>query len=697
MLSHHFWTFIENDFETITNDIRSKPGMDDRFVALSLAFEIYKMGGRRKKHRELLKSPVNGNDELKTALDLLLHSDPVPEKVKRWRRREAQFKRRQKERDEKEAAIKQDWRDWLKANIHVLRDTSIALQGKVWRATYYLMDELRHKNAERNKWAVTNWEDLSSDFGQDVAEAFRDGCIDYWRKYTPKIRSEGIENQNSTPLAVTAGLSGLKMESLHDPKWTDILSEDEARLACRYAVNEMNGFPEWIQQLHTAFPDIVEESILKEIEWEFSEYDGEQSYHYFLDDVVWQMDWIKRRIASRAKSFLKNYEPKHDDTVQKGLGIVLYDPDLDKKAFVDIAKSKIHKSSSVYRNALWLASWMRLEANSALGALTSILDETTDTTQATDLSMKFIAALLGERRDRIANIHQDFIRPEILSCLIKLIHKHIRTEDDINRFGGGAYSPTLIDDAQEARGRLFRLLRDIPGKATYLALIDLSQHHSDEKMKRRYSLHAKRRAEEDAEASPWRPGDIAIFAEKAERAPQNHRELYDLAVSRLLDLKADLEHGDASLAGILKTIKEERQHRIMIGGWLREKSFGRYGVPQEDELADRKKPDLRIYGFGFDGPVPIELKVGDSWSGPKLFERLRNQLCGDYLRDARSNCGIFIIVHRGEQKHWRNPKTGERINFTALVQLLEKETSEIMAADQKIESIKIIDIDLTKR
>ena len=39
---HHFWKFTENDFETAVNDIADKSFMDNRLVALSLAYQIYK-------------------------------------------------------------------------------------------------------------------------------------------------------------------------------------------------------------------------------------------------------------------------------------------------------------------------------------------------------------------------------------------------------------------------------------------------------------------------------------------------------------------------------------------------------------------------------------------------------------------------------------------------------------------------------
>jgi hypothetical protein len=578
-----------------------------------------------------------------------------------------------------------------------LRDTSIAPEGKIWNATSYLFNELRSKSEKRSRWSKSNWEDLIPEFGQDVAEAYRDGCIDYWRKYRPEIRSEGIEDPNKMPYAIIVGLSGLDMEAGQNPDWTTNLSEDEARLACRYSFHEMNGFPDWIRALHAAFPNIVENSILTEIKWEFSEYNGEKSSHYVLDDVFWQLEWLQPRISSQILSLVKAYEPEHDDTVQKALGIILSDPNLDRKAFIEVAKEKVNQKSSFYRQVLWLAAWMRVDAATALQALTSILRKADKNRQSTELSTKFIVALLGERRERAVIEHQDFVRPEIILSLIKLMYKYIRIEDDIDRTSGGVYSPTLRDDAQSARGRLSQLLRDIPGKATYLAMLDLAKSHPYKPTRQRYSVFAKQRAESDAEAEPWLSGDIALFAEKAERAPKNHRELYDLTVSRLLDLKADLEDGDTSIAELLIPVKEERQHRILIGGWLRDRSFGRYSVPQEDELADRKRPDIRIFGVGFDGPVPIELKIADSWTGPKLVERLRNQLCGQYLRDVKSNCGIFALVYRGKRKKWQHPETGKKLNLRAMAQLLEEEAKKIIATDDKIESIRIIDIDLTKR
>src|SRR6185503_16752865 len=57
-----------------------------------------------------------------------------------------------------------------------------------------------------------------------------------------------------------------------------------------------------------------------------------------------------------------------------------------------------------------------------------------------------------------------------------LLHRYIKKGDDLQRhLEEGSYSPTLRDDAQEARDRVFGYLREIPGKETYLALRSIAE------------------------------------------------------------------------------------------------------------------------------------------------------------------------------------------------------------------------------
>lgn len=694
---NHYWRFTKEDFGKILTDIFTKPEMDDQLVALSLAFQLYQELGRGRIRRQALKKAVRGVPALEERLSIFLKPSPKSEESKQIRHSNISAKQRQRKHKQRDAKNRQKWLEWLKANTDILRDTSTAVNGSIWNATYYLLRELRVKEGNSSYNNKYNWENLIPEFGQDVAEAFRDGCINYWRKYRPKLRSEGLENPNSIPYAVAIGLLGLTIEARHIPEWPSNLTEGEASLACRYAIFEMNKFPDWLQKLHAFFPNTVETVLLDEIAWEFSAYDGNDHCHYVLSKVTYQSDWLKPKIGYRIMMYLRDYEPKHDNTIDKALEIVLSCSGLDQMEFAKISKTKVERTASPTRRVMWLVAWMCVEAKSSFEMLKSILANIPESAEATEFSMMLLTSLLEDGRVDVRREYKDFTQPEMLLSLIKLMHNHIRISEDIDRVGQGVFTPGLRDNAQRARDRLSQLLRDIPGKDTYLAMVNLSQEATDERMREWYDTCAKRRAEADSEADPWLPEGISQFAEEAERAPQNHRELYELSISRLLDLKAELEDGDTSLAIILQSITDETKHRLAVGDWLRRSSRGRYSVPQEEELADGTKPDLRIHGCGFDGPVPIELKiVNNGWTAVSLIDRIDKQLCDQYLRDIRSNCGIFLLISIGK-KNWIHPKSGENLPFYELVQYLKEAAKKVIDSKTKVEAIEIIDIDLTIR
>jgi hypothetical protein len=682
-LWQHYWEFKEKDFDSIIENINTKVLLDDRLIALSLAFRLYKEGNPKKRALlNKLKKAAKGTQELEEALYKSIHPGPLPEEVKKHRRSEAAFKRQQILREKKRDENRQKWVEWLQSHTDVLRDTSIASEGGVWKATNYLLYELRHKIEDSNRWAAGRWEKLIPEFGQEVAEALRDGCIDYWRKYTPVLRSEGIEDPNNIPWAVVVGISGLEMEAVYVKDWPNNLSAAEAEVACRYAFREMNGFPNWFKRLHSVFPDIVEAMVLREIEWEFSVYNGKEPCHYVLDDVLWQEKWLYPNLSGEILGLLETHEPKHNATLEKGLSIFLTSPDLDPKAIARVAEEKVVSPYNDDRQACWLAVWMQVDAGEAIKALEKIMGAIEDPARAASIAMMVSVALVGGRHEANTSLYADYHTPEILLRLIKLLYAHIRRERD---------------NAQDARSRLLTNLVNLPGKAAYIALLDLAYTHPDKGICQHCLLAAKSRAEQDAEIEPWESGDIARFAREAEKTPKNHRELFELTVSRLLDLKYELEEGDHSQAEAYRRIDEERLHRIFIGAWLRDKSRGKYTVTQEEELPDQKEPDIRLHGSGFTAAVPIELKIADKWSGPDLFERLNNQLCGQYLRDPRSNNGIYLLGYLGKRPAWEHPETGEKMAYPELINALKREAQKIVAHDSKIEDLQIIAIDLTKR
>ena len=369
---------------------------------------------------------------------------------------------------------------------------------------------------------------------------------------------------------------------------------------------------------------------------------------------------------------------------------------LDDSAIAKLAAQKAKTTRNPTTAPMWFAMWVGGEPAVAIPALAARLAEIKGENNQTLFAMRFITALIGGRRES-GNARQAYRTVEHMKALYMLMHGYVRQKEDIDRSGRGVYSPGLRDDAQDARDALFSFIRETPGKEAFLALIDISRAHPTETARPWMAFHAKEKAARDADSPAWSPRQVRDFHDRRERTPGNHRDLWYLAVDRLHDLKYDLEEGDASIASILRPIVQETEIRKFIGNWCRERSGGRYVIPQEEELADAKRPDLRFHGVGFDRPVPAELKLADKWTGPHLFERLEIQLCGDYLRDRRSSRGIFVLVYHGTKLSWDLPNGKRAENFGALIEALQDHWMVLMPQFPGVEDIKVIGIDLTKR
>jgi hypothetical protein len=376
---------------------------------------------------------------------------------------------------------------------------------------------------------------------------------------------------------------------------------------------------------------------------------------------------------------------------------IIQGSDIPDHAIARLAQSKATESEPPHASD-WLAVWVGVAPDAAIPALTKQLSALPDAAEKTMFAMSFISKLWGGRRSETFGARGQFRTPPHLKTLYLLMHQHIRVQEDIERANGGVFSPELRDDAQDGRNRILQELSKAEGKEAFLALEEIATAHRQHPTFPYLENLCRDRAQRDSDLRAWEPDEVRDFNERLDRTPSNHRELADLATLRIFDLRDDLEEGDESIAAVVRTIDQETILRNFIGHDLREKAFNRYHIPQEAQLADDKKPDLRFHGMGFDAPVPVELKIADKWTGPKLFERLENQLAGDYLRDVRGGRGIFLLVYRGVEKGgWELPRTRRHVKFDELLQELRVHWAALAPKFPNIDDLAIIGIDLTKR
>ena len=195
------------------------------------------------------------------------------------------------------------------------------------------------------------------------------------------------------------------------------------------------------------------------------------------------------------------------------------------------------------------------------------------------------------------------------------------------------------------------ILANTPGRPSYDALNKLSNSSSNVYSRNRLDYLAKERAAQDAELShQWDVDDIAKFTELAEKQPRTEAELFNLALSRLDDLKIDIEEGDESEAKYFQLLPKEPDVRKAFANRLKRASLNQYTVGSEEELADATRTDIRLNAPQVSAPVPIELKIGDNWSPKQLIERLENQLIKNYMRVSRY--GVFLLVYKGKKNFW---------------------------------------------
>lgn len=697
------WQFTGDDFSFALRELNNRSLLDDKMVALTLACSESLQSGGPLDWLLQLQQATEGHQELLGFLVQML--GPRIETPEYYNRLE-QAKQRKQDREKRlldAAENLEEAKEYFNKSLETLRLEVSADPNRLHQNVGYLFSYARSLSSSHSRHTTYNWMSLEPDFGPDVAHFYRDTVRSFWRNHSAVLRSEGA-HPNQVAGTVLIGLAGLEIEFREYPESFQNLSELEIDRACRMASFEMNGYPDWFPTLFANFSDQVGSFLLQEIDYELESTERPGSVEHILRSLVdhckWAWDWLAPHLLDRLQE-QDVLSPGALDSILRILrGSARSDDELAQLA----RKKSRQQDYSLETRSCWYASWVGSDPADAIADLETFLGTLTDSVQQTNMAMQFLTRLLGGRRDDSVVAREGFRKPEHLKSLYFLMHRYIRVEEDIDRSKSGVYSPELRDQAQDARGAIFSMLEQIPGKAAHQALCDIANWNPSGYRRSWILYRAKEKAVLDGDIAPWSPDQVVEFHSAMERTPRNHNELTELAEMRLLDLKDDIEDGDNSLANLLRAglgseIIDETGIRNFIGRELRDKARNRYSVSQEDELADGKRPDLRFYGVGFDGPVPVELKLADKWSGPDLFERLENQLCGDYLRDPRSTRGIFLLVYHGKAKSrdWLHPVQNVRINFPILIQALREHWNNISANYPGIDHVSVIGIDLTER
>jgi hypothetical protein len=676
--------------------MRSRALQDDRLVALSTASRVYAQAERPTHILSSLQEAVADDPVLQHQLDTLLNPS-VSEPMRRYEEKHAELLRKREKEEVQAKRARDTWIVELRANPDRVRNPPNLEPGESTNEQIWLLHEIQGSGLKTSRSEGANWEALIPGFGDAVARAYRDAAINHWRHYMPTLQSEGVKSDSTTPYSLIFAMAGLEIEAAAAADFPHHMNESQVRHALRYITWELNGFPSWFERIHQEFAALVNEAVIQELLWELENTGADEPMHYILQDLVYRAPWLQASIAPVLMEWVEA-NPTRINTNRHYCLDILVDGGTDPARIAALASREIAQTNDPDSIAWWYVVRVDCDPVNGIPEVEQWLSEL-DGDLATHAAQIFATTLVGGRHGRRGRpCIGRFRTAEHLKSLYVLMHRYIRAKDDNNRANQRVYTPELRDDAQDARNSLFNLLSEIPGKESYTVIKELVHEHPDPDYRPWMAKQAYKRAEEDGDLEPWTAEQVGVFNREQRITPATHRQLFDLTVDRLLDLKNWLERGNDSPWQTWQRADRETEMRTLIAGWLKLKCRDQYTTAQEPELANSQRMDIWLHNTNVHSPVPIELKLLDKgWSGPKLCERLRNQLAGDYLREESAGCAVMLLVSQriGPEKRWM--VNGQRVGLRKLSSAMKGYWQDVAGKYPGVEAIDVIVIDLTLR
>lgn len=677
---------LPEDFEWLLKDAQHQLTLPDRELAMRFAFALALDNSTWRLQRRRIEKAIGKNDKLRPTLKQLIAQHRFLRVRRFWYQRVRHtigerwwWKRRFR--------LVKNYLRWVRSQWIFLTHLRKLTSGDAVGWLSYLTSEANKSGNHR--WAPDDWNELRRKRGRLVAWASKAGCKRAWRKFSPPLPHEE-PNPTQTDARIIVGLSGLQAAAIDGELNGPKLSDDEARQATRYGVNELNGFAPWLAELSQHRPTAVS-SVLSECvsgEWAFPP--GREHVHEVISKLVWQGESLLPLVEDRIWELVQQGDPPHARIHEFAVSLLIRSREIPKAKIAALAEKR---TRSNFLNSVAFSLWMRvllqLDARRGLDAFDAVVDKLP---HVDDIVVGICAALDDRHSDNTTLIpHPSYREPSNLSRFIRLVYRHVRPSDDIHRQGG--YTPTARDEAQMFRGNLLDVLAksDLPNASDALRELmdepllagwrEWIAHLLDERRKRK------------ADLAPWNPSDINVFENEHEVDPKTDRELFGIACKRLLELKLDVERAENSLRRELHPDYDEAELRKWLHRKLRERSRKRYTVPEEVEIDLEQRPDLRMENPKTD-PVSIEVKWAEKWSVAQMLERLETQLIGQYLRAHNSRYGIYVLgVIDPTRKHWENPSDGSRIQFEELVNLIRDRARNLSVSRSDVDEVEVFGID----
>jgi hypothetical protein len=547
-------------------------------------------------------------------------------------------------------------------------------------------------NEGHNHYAIDNLRPLEPILGERLAAAFRQALTAFWRHWEPTLPSARLPHQRNSMSDIDCmGIAGVSVEAAQTPTWPTALSSANARRAAQYAVLEINGFPSWLVLLARKFPAEVRAVLMGEMEADIQNTaPGPRAGP--LEYAARALPEILQCLASPLFDLLAARDDFPLPTLGPILSVIVQSQMRNAK-LASLAVSRFASTTDLTVAASYLGAAFQVNPDQAVAALTNRL-----ATMAEGDQTILVQAVLPDLFDTSFSRRDAQPPPipfKVLERLVEIAFRTIRVEDDNRHDDGKVFTRDGRHAAESARGYLFNLLCNTPGRAAFESLNQFAQMPGFPVPPKRMEALAFRRAAEDAEHSPWPPGEAYAMEQNFDAVPSTPADLQLVALRHLADLQRSLHHDDFAQGRTLKLLPDEQAVQNWVADQLRNRQRRAYSLEREPHVVAEKELDIRMRAPKTDASVPIEIKVAESWMLPELEIALTDQLIGRYLRAYNASHGLLLLVQqKARPRGWQAPG-GHWLSFPEVVARLRGMSDAIAATAPDAPQCRIAVLDVS--
>ena len=646
---------------------------DVRAMLLEAAMHLRPNHEQWQDHVAGLKSLLSDQPGLIAAIDERLKPARQEKELKCWEEREAERKEQEEQRDaETRAHWIQFWREVAE------RPESAFSSERSWNTAGYLWQAMS-QDGENSRASGWNRRFIEEQFGKETADRLRRTLMNIWRQDHPTLPSERPEDERGTSLfRWQLGLAGLYSEA-EDPSWATNLTEDEAKLAVRFAPIQLNGLPNWMESLVDVHPGAVDAILGNELSWELNTEPRPHGHSMLLQDISHAPEPVAQLLLPRLREWLDGNGGVHDagnlpggtERIRQVIDVMLKHGDEDTGAHVlAVARERLQDDLPEDLAFLWLPTLMRVDPQLGVSALEDRI-RTVEPGARTE-AVKWFSVLFGDRHDSI-NLKTPGFTPNLILRLLRLAYRHVRPGDDVEH--EGAYSPDTRDRAESARNEIVSALLEAKGEEGWAAKLEMAEDPVCAHFRERILAVAEEHWAQEIDSDEVDERQAVALDRTGEAPPATNEAMFLLMKDRLYELN-ELLLRDSSPRDLWAGITKEKVMRREIARELDNAAKGLYKVDQEAVTGDEKETDIRLRSVVSEHEAVIELKLGDHLSASKLRDTIDGQLVRKYMaaENRRSGC---LLVTLARDRRWTHPESGTEVGAEGLMSLLGAEAKRV--------------------